>query len=118
MSGLRVASRGERECLDGRSSSSEQRHVGGLPNEQRPGTCVSGAVTLPAHQAWPVGAFMPRCGGSAGQAGGGQCYGRHWREALDSWLSERGGCQWRVWERSTARSQRRGWGKDEGLAVI
>ncbi|ELR53888.1 TBC1 domain family member 1 [Bos mutus] len=65
MSGLRVASRGERECLDGRSSSSEQRHVGGLPNEQRPGTCVSGAVTLPAHQAWPVGAFMPRCGGSA-----------------------------------------------------
>ena len=70
MSGLRVPSRGERECLDGRSSSSEQRHVGGLPNEQRPGTCVAGAVTLPAHQARPAGAFMPRCGGSAGQAGG------------------------------------------------
>lgn len=49
---------------------------------------------------------------------GGQCYGRCWREALDSWLSKRGGCPWRVWERSTARSQRRGWGKDERLAVV
>lgn len=118
MSGLRVASRGERECLDGRSSSSEQRHVGGLPNEQRPGTCVSGAVTLPAKPSLACRSVHAPVWRLCGSGWGDQCYGRHWREALDSWLSERGGCQWRVWEGSTARSQRRGWGKDEGLAVI
>ena len=69
----------------------------------------------PSSACWSVHAPVWRLCGSGW---GGQCYGRRWREALDSWLSERGGCQWRVWEGSTARSQRQGWGKDEGLAVV
>lgn len=116
MSGLRVPSRGERECLTEEAASSEQRHGGELANDQRPG--------LPWVELWPpqlteLGLLGRSCpGGGLWPGWGVSVMVDAGRGAPDShWVKEeaaRGECG----SGRPARARGGGWGKDEGLAVV
>lgn len=92
--------------MDGSSSSSEQRHGGGLRKEQRPGLCVSAALPRAARRGRLVGVLMP----------GVEALRVRWGARVVGDVGERLPVE--SVEGSAGRSQRWGWGNDAGLAVV